>query len=298
MQEISARNAWIAAAAAAQRRIPAWLAVAITVAIFAVTLYLSPIVTRLALSSGGHSVAAARSVSSICYFLPLYLVPLLLMKLVEHRPWPAARIGWIGFGLGFGAFGFLLALGLAGLCGAVVFVRASGLTPGLLASLAAAAAIIAFRTFAEEFVFRAWLQPLLAYRWGPWMGLAVTSILFGCVHVVRNFQPLGVLNVMLAGAFFGLLALRSGGLAASCGAHWIWNTLEQCVFGLSPNPGMDRMGSLLDFDLAGPALFSGGADAMNGSIATAVALGLCILVLARWERVARLRLPGAGKKFS
>ena len=86
-------------------------------------------------------------------------------------------------------------------------------------------------------------------------------------------------NISLAGAFFGMLAMRTGGLAAPLAAHWVWNVLELCVFGLTPNPGVDSMGSLLDLDLVGPVLSSGGRDGLNASLATTAALVIALAAL-------------------
>src|SRR5208337_2767919 len=153
-------------------------------------------------------------------------------------------------------------------------------TPHLLAGIGEAVLIIGLRTFGEEFFFRAWLQPLLARSWGVPAGLAVTSLLFGLIHVFSRGVPLVVLvNVTLAGAFFGLIALRTGGLAAPFAAHWAWNAIEQCVFGLVPNPGFDSMGTFIDLDLVGPTLLSGGSDGLNGSLATTAVLVVCVVAM-------------------
>jgi hypothetical protein len=78
---------------------------------------------------------------------------------------------------------------------------------------------------------------------------------------------------------FGLLAMRTGGLWAPFAAHWAWNWGEQSVAGATPNPGIDSLGALFDLDLSGPALLSGGADALNGAISTTVVLGILALGL-------------------
>ena len=88
------------------------------------------------------------------------------------------------------------------------------------------------------------------------------------------------LNLFLAGMFLGLLALRTGGLVAPCAAHFAWNWCESNLFGSDPNPGSGLFGAFFDLDLRGPALWSGGDDTMNGSLATTLVLGAIILSLA------------------
>ena len=108
----------------------------------------------------------------------------------------------------------------------------------------------------------------------------MTSILFGLVHVFSRGVPFVVfVNVTLAGAFFVLWALRTGGMAAPLAAHWAWNAIEQCLVGLTPNPGVDSMGTVFDLDLVGPVLFGGSSDGLNGSIGTTAALIVCLALL-------------------
>ena len=283
MQALDAENAWVVSANAARRHIPGSLALLIAIAIFSLTLWAAPWLygfeSHLIGQSG--SLVGVRLMISLAYFVPLNgMAFVLAFLLFEWRPWPEARLGWIFFGLLAGTVGFLLALAAAYGLGVVTFVGHSAVTPKLLAGIGGASLIIGLRTFGEELFFRAWLQPLLARSWGVPLGLAATSLLFGLIHVITRGVPVVVLmNVTLAGVFFGLLALRTGGLAAPFAAHWAWNTIEQCVFGLVPNPGADPMGTFYDLDLVGPTLMSGGSDGLNGSLGTTAALLLCIAAL-------------------
>ena len=139
--------------------------------------------------------------------------------------------------------------------------------------------LVLLQCWAEEALFRGWLQPALCDRWGVWAGLGVTTVLFGAAHSVQTPSPVAILNATLAGLLFGLLALRTGGLAAPIAAHFGYNWAEQSIFGLTPNPGVDAMGSAFNFDLGGPTIFSGGVDELNGSISVTIALGVVIALL-------------------
>jgi uncharacterized protein len=285
MQSLDAHNAWVVSANSARRHIAGSLALIIAVATFAFTLWVAPGLFAFAAGLIGRSIAMTvgdvRLVRSLAYFVPLNGIAFVLIFLwFEGRRWPRARAAWFLFGLGAGAVGFLLALAAAYAIGVVRFISASAVTPQLLTGIAGAVGIIGLRSFGEEFFFRAWLQPLLARSWGVPLGLAVTSILFGLVHVASRGVPFVVfVNVTLAGLFFGLLALRTGGLAAPFAAHWAWNAIEQCLFGLVPNPGSDPMGTFIDLDLVGPTMLSGGSDGLNGSLGTTVALLVCVAAL-------------------
>jgi membrane protease YdiL (CAAX protease family) len=285
MQSLDEQNAWVVSANAARRHIPGSIALVIAIVAFALTLWAAPTIFDLSAGLIGHSmnlsIGGVRLVRSLAYFLPLNGTAFVLVFLwFERRPWPHARTGWFFFGLLAGTVGFLLALATAYGIGIVRFIGESAVTPRLLSGIGGAVLIIGLRTFGEEFFFRAWLQPLLVRSWGVPLGLAITSILFGLVHVFsRGVPPVVLVNVTLAGAFFGLIALRTGGLAAPFAAHWAWNAIEQCGFGLVPNPGFDSMGTFIDLDLVGPTLLSGGSDGLNGSLGTTAVLVICVVAL-------------------
>jgi membrane protease YdiL (CAAX protease family) len=231
------------------------------------------LISSVVRGSRNPSFAELRMLRSASYLMPLYAVAIFSIFVMERRRWPRPGKLWLFVGGAIGAAAFLSTLAILIGLGSIRFVAVSAATPTLLVGISTAAAIIAFRALGEELFFRAWLQPLLAQRWGCVAGLAGTSLLFGLAHIVsRDLQPVGFINVSLAGTLFGLLALRTGGLAAPFGAHWVWNTFEQCVFGMTPNPGVDRMGSFINLDLIGPSILSGGANELNGSICTTVVL--------------------------
>ena len=281
MQSLDEQNAWVVSANAARRHVPGSVALIIAVAVFAATLWAGPAIFDFSAGLIGHStdltIGGIRLVQSLAYFPPSAFA--LAFLWFEWRPWPRARASWFFFGLLAGTLGFFLALIAVYELGVVRFIGQSTVTPHLLAGVGGAVLIIGLRTFGEEFFFRAWLQPLLTRSWGVPVGLAVTSLVFGLVHVLSRGVPFVVLvNVTLAGAFFGLLALRTGGLAAPFAAHWTWNAIEQCGFGLVPNPGSDSMGTFIDLDLVGPTLLSGAGDGLNGSLGTTAALVVCVVV--------------------
>lgn len=285
MQPLDAQNGWVVSANAARRHIPGSVALLLAILTFAATIWAAPAVYNFTAGiispSMNLSVGGIRLLRSFAYFLPLNGTAFILVFfLFERRPWPQARVMWFVTGLLAGALGFFLALADAYGLGVVRFISENTLSPHLVAGLVEATCIIGLRAFGEEFFFRAWLQPLLARSWGVVPGLIVTSVMFGLAHILSRGVPFIVfVNVTLAGVFFGLLALRTGGLAAPLAAHWTWNAIEQCVVGLNPNPGVDSMGTIFDLDLVGPTMLSGGTDGLNGSIGTIVALVLCIVAL-------------------
>ncbi|WP_245896636.1 CPBP family intramembrane glutamic endopeptidase [Sphingomonas fennica] len=152
------------------------------------------------------------------------------------------------------------------------------------------AAILA-QVIGEELLLRGLLQPILVDAWGKGPGVLASAGLFTLIHVAGGWDdPVSLLNITLAGIWFGLLALRTGGLLAPILAHFGYNWGEEALIGAYPNPGVGDFGAVFDFDLAGPAILGGSVDGFNASLVLSVLLALAVLPLA-WPR----RGEGAGE---
>jgi membrane protease YdiL (CAAX protease family) len=278
MEPLTSDNPWVLSVTRARRHAGA----PITIAIAALSLFLALIVAPYAhrmlagqYPPGSLSAGLSQIFLYAGIFLPLYLAPFALRTWEEWGPRAPALSGWqrASIGLAIGAFAFLFTVLAVSVAGVVQQAGPGGFGPGVVF----AALLTAFQAFGEEFFFRGWLQPIFAHRWGLRTGLVSTALLFALSHwVVAPLSALATLNIFIAGLFFGLLALRTGGLAAPFAAHWVWNWLEQSVMGLVPNPGVSSFGSAFDFDLVGPQLLSGGADGLDGSIIVTVVLSACV----------------------
>ncbi len=281
-------NPWISAVDTARRPGRGWIVLVIGALTVAVA-----VVGGRALGSTLATIAAGRMAGPwseivqqglfyLCVFTPLWLVAAVAGVLEGRSVWraeprfPAMALA----GAAMGAAGFGLAVALAWMTHVVTEAPPSlSLAGGVLAG----ALLVLFQAGAEEIFFRGWIQPVLCARVGPWVGLIVTAALFAALHMVGGARgPLSIVNLLLGGLWFGLLALRTGGLWTALGAHWAWNWTESCGLGLDPNPGVGPTGALIDFDLVGPTLWSGGADGMNGSLATTIVLAVLIVGVMTW----------------
>ena len=206
-----------------------------------------------------------------CLIFGLFFAAALIATGVEgRRPWRREARGSTALitGLAIGALGFCTAVALAAVAGGVVAAPA-GSTPSPLLPIAFGAVVIALQSVSEEAFFRGWLQPVLSADWGPWVGLLVTSALFAALHIIAGAQgAMAVVNLFLGGLLFGVLAMRTGNLIAPAAAHFAWNWTESGVSGLNGDP----TGSLINLKFAGTPLWNGGADTMNGSLATTFVL--------------------------
>lgn len=188
----------------------------------------------------------------------------------------------IALGLGLGLGGLLFSFGEAWIGGhAVDPVNPATAT---VMTLMLGTAIVLFQTGAEEIFFRGWFQRILVDRAGLMMGITGSAFAFSALHIIGGARdPMSLLNLFLGGLFFGLLAARTGGLAAPIAAHFGWNWGEQILLGLDPNPGVGAFGAMFDRDLVGSALWGGSVEGLNASVAISFVLLALILPLAVWK---------------
>lgn len=148
--------------------------------------------------------------------------------------------------------------------------RAAG--PLALALLAAA--------LVEELVFRGFplRQTTYAFEGARWPAILLLSGAFGAAHLWNEHAtPLGIVNIVLAGAWLSVSFLSVGGMALAWGVHFGWN------FGLAlldtPVSGL-ALGLPMVVYHAGPhAWLDGGAFGPEGGLVATVAMGLGLAAL-------------------
>ena len=224
-------------------------------------------------------VGAAMTVYYLLLFLPLIALAILL-GIVGRRN--VIRIGyrpsrWLGLGLALGLTGLALTLALSWLNGTLGWGQGARIGVG---ALLLGSSLTLIQVAAEEVLFRGWLQPALVERIGPLAGVLAGAVLFAGFHLTAGAMgPVALVNITLGGVWFGLLALRSGGILAPLAAHFAWNVIEDIALGLTPNPGAGPLGSLVDLDLTGGIWWGAQADGLNASVGTTVVLLALIVPL-------------------
>ena len=84
--------------------------------------------------------------------------------------------------------------------------------------------------FMEELAFRAYPLVVLRREIGVWPSLLVSTILFSLYHIASGWSiPLSFLGPGIWGLVFGLVALRSGGIAMSTGLHYATNVVQAAI---------------------------------------------------------------------
>ena len=143
-----------------------------------------------------------------------------------------------------------------------------GLLTGLLLGLGSA--------FGEEVVMRGILLRVLLGELGTTAALAITSLMFGVLHLGNPHSSLlGSVGIALqAGLLFGAAYLLTRRLWLAIGIHAAWNFMQTAIFGLNVS-GVPTEPGLLVARLQGPDWLSGGGVGIEGSIVT-IALGLIV----------------------
>ena len=190
-----------------------------------------------------------------------------------------------GFVLGGGVA--LAVVGVMAVTGAVTWFSDQGTVEGLFVTGARTLAVLALPAAAEETLFRGYPLQALAGAWGPGRALVVTSVAFGLLHLGNpGLSPLALVNLVVAGAFLGVVYLKTGSLWWSTGAHLGWNWAHGYLADL-PVSGLDLVNTPLWTGVTrGPSWLGGGAFGPEGSLATTVVVSLVTLLLWRapWPR--------------
>lgn len=214
-------------------------------------------------------------------FVPLIVLSLLLGLLGRHRVLRAGEnpFRWILVGLLIGSGGLATCVFYAWLNGGLIRVA---IEPQAQNYLLLSTAIVLLGVTAEELLFRGWLLSALQDMLGSSWAILFSAFAFSGFHWWAGGAEADVVslaNLMVGGLWFGLLAVRSNGILAPMAAHFAWNASESIVFGLDPNPGVDDLGALANFDLVGMPMWGGTAEGLNASIAMTLVLAALVVPL-------------------
>jgi membrane protease YdiL (CAAX protease family) len=138
---------------------------------------------------------------------------------------------------------------------------------------------------AEEVLFRGWLLPAIGARYGPWIGVMVSSVVFSLAHALsQGITALGFVNLFLFGVFASVYALADGGLWGIGAWHAAWNWTMGDLLGFALD-GSPHVGLFSSIRAEGPEIISGGAFGLEGGLAcTAVLLSAIGIMAMRTRR--------------
>jgi membrane protease YdiL (CAAX protease family) len=142
----------------------------------------------------------------------------------------------------------------------------------------------------EEVVFRGVILRLLQRRYGTWIALAASAMLFGLLHLLNPGATLwgAVAIAVEAGLMLGAAFVATGSLWLPIGLHLGWNVALAGIFG-TVTSGSDVQGALLAAVTTGPTWLTGGEFGPEASL---IAVVLCSIVttalLVRAHRTGRI----------
>jgi uncharacterized protein len=195
--------------------------------------------TRLAVSGGflavlAHNRPVALPMVTVALAVPTMTAALLAVLITVRRgngPRTDLRLRWswrgVRLGLMFGIGGLLVALPASRVYIKVAGAHASsavgaafaGVRAGWPAAVAVFLVVAIVAPFCEEIVYRGLLWGAVERRWGRWVALAVTTVIFAVAHLeFTRFALLLVVAIPVA-----LARLYSGNLTAAIIAHQATN---------------------------------------------------------------------------
>ena len=231
-------------------------------------------------------------------FFFIALVVFLWVRYREKRPFSSLgfyKEDWFknllkGFLIGAVQFSLVVVLLLVTGTGSLKFGQVN------LQSLIFVVAIIPFWILqggTEELVTRGWLFPAVSAKSNIFIGILISSALFGALHL---FNPgvtiLSIVNIILDGIFACFLMLKYDNMWVLAGMHGAWNFVQGNIYGIQVS-GQGASISILNYSSQSSVdLLSGGAFGAEGSIFASIVLIGCIAYL-YWSLKKENRLPQA-----
>ena len=134
----------------------------------------------------------------------------------------------------------------------------------------------------EEVATRGWLLPRIAARTNLPFAIAISSSLFGILHMGNaGVTFLSVLNIILDGVLAGLLFIYTDSIWLVVAQHGTWNYVQGNLLGFQVS-GTGADASIFSFTMGdGPDWLTGGAFGAEGSIITTLVLLLSLVIVYR-----------------
>lgn len=181
----------------------------------------------------------------------------------------------LSLGLLGGALLFTVMTGIVALLGGIEIVGFRGF--GMFWSMAAMAV---FSGVFEEILMRGIVFRQLEAWLGSWLALALSSALFGALHIMNPgaswFSSLAI--AVEAGILLGAAYMLTRRLWLAIGIHAAWNFTQGWVFSVPVSGGEAPLGLLIT-RRTGPEWLTGGAFGLEASVVAMVVATLAGLVL-------------------
>lgn len=217
--------------------------------------------------------------------VPLLLASWLMTRFVDRRPFATLGLSMgrgalaeFSWGVLLGAFLITLVFGVL-LALEVLRVSQGRFEPRELGLFAWGALFFFGAAVLEELLLRGYIFQTLLEGLGVYPALIISAVLFSAAHLANpNISQMGLIAIAMAGLLLAVCYLKTRALWMPIGLHAAWNFLEGHIFSL-PVSGLTVQPHLLDVRVSGSVLLSGGAFGPEGSVVTALILGVATVVL-------------------
>lgn len=218
----------------------------------------------------------------------MILATMLFCKLIQKRKMTTLGFKksgmWKEYGIGMlVGLGMMTGIVLIGvLTGALKLQFNSDITTGASLGLLAAVFVgFLIQGMSEEVLCRSYFLVSLARKDGKvWMGIIVSSIAFGALHLGNaGVSVLALINLVLFGIFAGVYFIKRGNIWGAAAIHSIWNFAQGNIFGVlvSGNDfGVTVFESTINENMT---LINGGAFGLEGGILTTIVLVVATVIV-------------------
>ncbi|MFP7486459.1 type II CAAX endopeptidase family protein [Priestia filamentosa] len=132
--------------------------------------------------------------------------------------------------------------------------------------------------FAEETLFRGYIQGLVKHHYTDIAGIVFSTLFFAAMHGMNNdFSILAFIELTLGGLFLGIVREMTQGLWFGIGFHCLWNFTQSGIFGFLQNK--EEGISVLSVIFKKNNIITGGQWGPEASIITSLVLILLIAYL-------------------
>lgn len=185
----------------------------------------------------------------------------------------AGRQYLLGLAIGFAIMSG--AVGIAYLCGALRF---DGMQDVSLWILGVYFIGFMIQGFSEELMMRGFFMNAYAANKGMMKAIIFNSVIFAVLHLGNDgISFLAIVNLILAGIVFSLMAVYFDNIIVCSAAHSMWNFAQGNLFGILVS-GLYLPSSAFRFENhASMGILNGGSFGLEGGIAVTLVEIVCIL---------------------
>ena len=139
--------------------------------------------------------------------------------------------------------------------------------------------LMAIVAFYEELLLRGYILSNLMESLSKWPALIISALVFTLLHATNpDFSVVGAVNILLAGLLLGINYIYTKNLWFGILLHFSWNFFQGPLLGFEVS-GV-HLESLLQHEIQGSELLTGGKFGFEGSLVATVLLALATGALA------------------